>query len=469
MSTLAGSNIKDTFKMLLKTSDSSGFNTNSKTRIEDGNGRSSALSLGKTEVAVAGKLTINAAATTTVSSDLYISTSSTQSVLIESSAGYDKMYIGDASSAYNFKIGDIDSASPGNNNYIYLEDNSNRISLKTSFVGIGRTAPTSTLHVGNNSGSACFSLGNSAQAFKVGGTANANMISVDTTNSQVNVTSTDLNVKNQSILRRSSGRYYLEEFFDKRPGINADIDDTDTEASYVPANKNFEVLGTNATSALVDWGGNYAGLTLTTAGAADDQIIILPHLDAKRDSQAGTAWSGILWGTENQVEWECAVTTGSAITDYGLWAGLKKTNAPLYTTDNDQAYFVFSTNDDHFGTFATNTKLHFVYSTDTADGATVVDYVTDLGITVAASTTYRLRINIDSSRQVSVFVNDVQYGLTRTGGSTGTTESTATTKSLALKDNQDLIPYVGIQNVGGSAVTKHMYLHYEKISRILFE
>lgn len=467
MSTLAGSNIKDTYKMLLKTSDSSGFNTNSKTKIEDGSGRSSSLSLGKTEVAVAGKLTINAAATTTVSSDLYIATASTQSVLIESADGYDKMYIGDTSSAYNFKVGDIDVASPGNNNYIHIEDNLNRMSLKTTYVGIGRTAPTSTLHVGNNSGNACFALGSAALAFKVGGSANSNMMSVDTASSQVNLTTTDLNVKNQSIFRRSSGRYYLEEFFDKRPGINADIDDTDTEASYVPANKNFEVDGTNKTSALVDWGGDYAGIKLTTAGAADDQIIILPHLDAKRDSQAGTAWSGIKWGTENQVEWECAITTGSAITDYGFWAGLKKTNAPLYTTDVDQAYFVFSTNDDHFGTFAHNTKLHFVYSTD-ATGS-VVDYVTEIPITVAASTTYRLRINIDSSRQVSVFVNDVQYGLTQTGGTTGTTESTATTKSRALKDNEDLIPYVGVQNVGASAVAKEMYLHYEKISRILFE
>ena len=171
--------------------------------------------------------------------------------------------------------------------------------------------------------------------------------------------------------------------------------------------------------------------------------------------------SGLKWLTENHFEWECAITTGSAITDYGFWAGLKKTNTPLYTTDVDQAYFVFSTNDDHFGTFAHNTKLHFVYSTDAT--SSVVDYVTEIPITVAANTTYRLRINIDSSRQVSVFVNDVQYGLTRTGGTTGTTESTATTKSRALKDDQDLIPYVGVQNVGASAVAKEMYLHLSLI------
>ena len=110
---------------------------------------------------------------------------------------------------------------------------------------------------------------------------------------------------------------------------------------------------------------------------------------------------------------------------------------------------------------ADNTKLHFIYSRGG------VDYVTNLSLAVAADTTYRFRISIGSDRKVSIFVNDVQYGLTSTSGSTGTTEGTATTKSTALSDNIDLIPYVGVQCHTGSA--KHIYLHYQKISRILFE
>ena len=44
------------------------------------------------------------------------------------------------------------------------------------------------------------------------------------------------------------------------------------------------------------------------------------------------------------------------------------------------------------------------------------DYVTDLGIAVAADTIYKLRIEIDSNRQVQVYVNDTLYGLSTTEG-----------------------------------------------------
>ena len=40
----------------------------------------------------------------------------------------------------------------------------------------------------------------------------------------------------------------------------------------------------------------------------------------------------------------------------------------------------------------------------------------DLGIVVAADTIYKLRIEIDSNRQVQVYVNDTLYGLSTTEG-----------------------------------------------------
>ena len=61
-----------------------------------------------------------------------------------------------------------------------------------------------------------------------------------------------------------------------------------------------------------------------------------------------------------------------------FWAGLKLTNTPVYATDADQAYFLYSSNDDT-GSLTTNGKLHFVYSV----GGT--DYITDLGIAVAVA------------------------------------------------------------------------------------
>ena len=131
-------------------------------------------------------------------------------------------------------------------------------------------------------------------------------------------------------------------------------------------------------------------------------------------------------------------------------------------TDLNQAYFVYGAEDDDAGSLTTNANLHFVYS------VAGTDYVTDLGIVVAAATNYRLGIFFDSDRKVSAWVNGVQYNLAHTAVATGTTAGGAgTQKSLAMTDNIDLIPYVGIMNQ--AATTRDMVLYYEKISRIFFE
>ena len=47
---------------------------------------------------------------------------------------------------------------------------------------------------------------------------------------------------------------------------------------------------------------------------------------------------------------------------------------------------------------------------------------------------------------MSIFVNGTQYNVTSTAGSTGgTTVTTGTTKSAAMTDDVDLIPYIGIE------------------------
>ena len=104
-------------------------------------------------------------------------------------------------------------------------------------------------------------------------------------------------------------------------------------------------------------------------------------------------------------------------------------------------------------------NLHFVYSV----GGT--DYITDLGITVAINTIYKLRIEIDSNRQIQVYVNDVLYGLATTSDATGTTASNSLVKSLALTDNINLKPYVGVET--GEAGAKTLNLCYEHISKAI--
>ena len=89
-------------------------------------------------------------------------------------------------------------------------------------------------------------------------------------------------------------------------------------------------------------------------------------------------------------------------------------------------------------------------------------------ITVAANTIYHLKIQIDSSRKASIFVDGVQYNVTTTSGSTGgTAVTTGTTKSGALTDDVDFIPYIGIE--AGAAAAEAVDVHYQCISRTIFE
>ena len=266
---------------------------------------------------------------------------------------------------------------------------------------------------------------------------------------------------------RDARRYYLYESFAKKPGLNAvsiidpDADSASALAAYVIANRDFETLGTNMTTALTTFPGTSAGIKMTTAGADQDQAILLPHLDANM-----SAWSKVLWGTENQVEWECSIML-PALDNQKVWAGLKLTNDQLVATDDDQIFFKFqsdATNSEAFTTFA---NWHLVHSI----GGT--DYISKLPIAVAANTIYHLKIKIDSDRKATCFVNGVQYNITSTAGSTGGTAVTAVeagkaaTKSAALTNDVDLIPYIGIE--AGAAAAEAIDVHWTSISRHVYE
>ena len=261
---------------------------------------------------------------------------------------------------------------------------------------------------------------------------------------------------------KDARRFYLDEWFLQRPGLNANIDQVSTVEVQRALNRNWEALGTNMTTALCTFATTSAGVLATTAGADQDQAIITPHLDT-----AATAWAGCLWGTENEVHWETSIML-PAIDNQNVWAGLKLTNAPELATDDDQAYFNFLTDADNSGqSFDDFTKLHFIYSV----GGT--DYISQLPITVAANTPYHLKLEIDSDRKVTIFVNGIQYNVTQTSGSTGGTAvtsvqpGTAATKSLALTNDVDFIPYNGIEANAGAA--EALNTHYICMSRNVYE
>ena len=265
---------------------------------------------------------------------------------------------------------------------------------------------------------------------------------------------------------KDTRRYYLEEYFNHLPGINGDLAST-TEATNTPVNRSFEILGTNHTSALATYSSTVAGMTITTAGADQDRMIVAPHLDTKQG-----AWANTKWGTENQVHWECGIRTSSAIDNQKIWAGLKLTNDQLPQTDANQAYFYFATDATNGQALSTYTPLYFIHS------VAGTDYLTNTGITVAASTNYHLKIKFDSDRKMEIFVNGVQYGVTQTAATTfdGSTSVTGTTqsdindktqKSVAMTDDIDLIPYIGIEAGDGAAAA--LDVQFEAMSRLIFE
>ena len=265
---------------------------------------------------------------------------------------------------------------------------------------------------------------------------------------------------------KDARRVYLEEYFKQRPILNADLDAVYTTEVARAGSVDFEVLGTNMTSALSTFATTSAGILMTTAGADEDQAILAPHLDTAGTAQLQSAWSGTMWGTENQVDWECSIML-PAIDNQKVWAGLKLTNDQVIATDANQAFFKFQTDATNSEAFTDFTKLHFVHSI----GGT--DFISQLPITVAANTPYHLKIKIDSARKATIFVNGIQYNVANVAGSTGGTAvtevqpSALAVKTAALTDDTNLIPYIGIE--AGAAAAEALNVHYTAISRNVYE
>jgi hypothetical protein len=211
-----------------------------------------------------------------------------------------------------------------------------------------------------------------------------------------------------------ANRYDLVEKFQKRPALNAVIalDENSNAAAHAAAqiaNKDFEVLVTFA-----DGG----GITLTTAGADDDQGILLAHLDTNQ-----TSWAAAKWNTADEVIFETTIETGASIANYHIWAGLKLTNTGAVATDNDQCFFLFNVEN-------STSATQFVCVTSRSG----TDTETASGVTVAAATSYHLKIVIDSARVPRFYINGVLV-----------------VTAAALTDDVDLKPYIGVQALAAAA------------------
>jgi len=214
-----------------------------------------------------------------------------------------------------------------------------------------------------------------------------------------------------------------------KPGINGDIQNA-TEAVRMIADPDFEILGTNSTSALSTFAVE-GGITMTTAAVAADQMILAPHLDA---NQSG--WTQVTWGTDQSTRWECRLRTGASITDTIIWAGLKLTNTAVTTTDINQVFFRYEE-----GVTTGNWEA--------IDSIANVDNEVDSSVTVAINTDYHLVIEIDSSRLARFYIDGVLVST-----------------SAALTTAIDLIPYIGVEvQAGGVAGAKAITVRGQAISR----
>jgi len=212
-----------------------------------------------------------------------------------------------------------------------------------------------------------------------------------------------------------------------KPSLNADIQNA-AEGTRMIADPDFEVIGTNMTSALCTFNAE-GGITLTTAGADGDEAILQPHQDANQ-----TAWKQVTWGTDQETVWECLLKTGANITNAIIWAGLKLTSAEAKGTDNDAVYVRYE--DDVSGG---------VWEVEDSIGG--VDVVTNTGLAVAVSTKYRIKIVIGADRIARVYINGA---LVRT--------------TAALTNATDLIPYIGVA-ADGAAAAKAITIYGQDISR----
>lgn len=265
---------------------------------------------------------------------------------------------------------------------------------------------------------------------------------------------------------KDSKRQYLNEVFLQTVGAPGDV-------STVNINKNFYLVNTGGNSANTGQNCKFpkngvgTGIVIQSYPDAGDNVVVAPYVDELAPDGFGqTQWSGIKFGTDNEVEWECSISlpTGSTFRSKH-WAGLKLTNDHLIATDDTQAFFKYQFGSDNGETFSDFSKLHFVYSVNGTD------YVSQLPIKFNKNGSasdpngpYHLRIKFDAQRRVSIFVNGIQYNVTDIAGTSGTPVAQGTEKSLALADNVNLIPFIGCETEISSRNTS-LGIQYQSISK----
>lgn len=221
-----------------------------------------------------------------------------------------------------------------------------------------------------------------------------------------------------------------------KPGLNADVLSA-TESERTIADEDLEITGSNVlrTDTLHDISG--AVRMLNATGGGTDSVVLGGHEDA---NQSG--WGVFTWGTDQETEWECLVTLGTAalLLDSIVLAGLKLTNAHALATDNSQAYFRLD--DDGTGAGAWQAAFSVAYGTP-------IDTIYDTSVVAGVSTMHHMAIKFDKDEICRMYLNDQLVATQSFRG-----------------NSADLLPFVGVVEDTSTTVPR-LFLHRMAISRTL--
>lgn len=181
------------------------------------------------------------------------------------------------------------------------------------------------------------------------------------------------------------------------------------------ADPDFEILGANASADDVTFNAE-GGILLTTDGADGDGIFILPHLDSEH-----SPWSGMTWGTDQEVEYQAWIKMGAAVTTRIVWCGLKLTNTDVIATDDDSAFFRYE-DGVNSGKWQSNVSV------------AGTDNTVDTGIVGVADQFMHFRIKFDAAGVCHMYVNGREVQAVSFAG-----------------NHADLIPYIAVEADGAAA------------------
>jgi hypothetical protein len=193
---------------------------------------------------------------------------------------------------------------------------------------------------------------------------------------------------------------------------------TGVSVAAAGVNQNFQVEGTNMTSALATYA-PAGGVRLTTAGASADQALLWPHEDSNI-----SAWNAIQWYAQHATIFQTQFNLPALIKRI-LFAGLFLDFAATWTKedDNDKLCIWFDDDVDDY--------MHYTYSIAGTDVSGILTDVNGVKLTVVADTEYAVTMGTDQNSYPYIIVNGVLYFV----GATALTASTALKPGIGVEAN----------------------------------